>query len=127
MLDGLRLPAMRKLRMSVVSVAGLAGLAGCGGGGVSAHDALAYTCGQYENTPTNQTTAEWNQHNEAVLSELLRVHGYPAGTFNLAVAKGEAEALCAFGNGALSDASATTKVDDVLDWAHAGLTHDDVD
>lgn len=109
--------------MLVVSVAGLAALAGCGGGGgVSTHDALAYTCGQYENTPTNQTTAEWNRHNEAVLRELIRVHGYPAGYENLGSAIAEADAACMPGLGLPSD-----KLNDDFDWKHAGLTHNDVE
>ena len=107
---------MRKL--GAVLVAALA-LSGCGASsGVSANQAQAYTCDQYNTTPTSETDQQHSDHNDAVLTELLKVHGLPDNYQALGSLEGELSAALA-----VQGCTPGTKLDDLIDWSQVSATN----
>jgi len=109
---------MRRIRGASVGIAlalSVWGLTGCGG--ISDHDAKAYTCYQYEHVSGDQTDAEHSDTNDKIVKKLLGAHGYPATYANVATLKAEIDAKTGADDIAgVDDCTRDTKLDDYIDW-----------
>lgn len=107
---------MRKLGAALIAALVLSA---CGSSsGVSANQAQAYTCDQYNTTPTSETDQQHSDHNDAVLMELLKVHGLPANYEELGSLQAEVDAALA-----VSGCTSGAKLDDLIDWSQVRATN----
>ena len=103
---------MRRARGAFVGIAlalSVWGLAGCGG--ISNHDAKAYTCDQYHNVSGDQTDAEHSDTNDKIVKKLLTAHGYTTTYSNAARLEAEINAIIE-----VSGCERGAKLDDTIDW-----------